>query len=183
MEEHGAAGGTALTFEVEVNGRTRSVSIERAGDAGRFRVSVDGETTLVDAQRAGTYGVSMLFPEAGHAAARVAIVPGSAQGEQLAYLNGRIVAVAVNARRTGRGAADAGGAAHGEQRITAPMPGRVVRVLVAAGDIVEARQPIVVVEAMKMENELRSPKAGRVKDVAVAAGTSVEAGRVLVVID
>jgi biotin carboxyl carrier protein len=63
------------------------------------------------------------------------------------------------------------------------MPGRVVRVLVQPGDAVEARQPVVVVEAMKMENELRSPKAGRVKDVAVAAGTSVEAGRVLVVID
>jgi biotin carboxyl carrier protein len=63
------------------------------------------------------------------------------------------------------------------------MPGRVVRVLVAPGDTVDARQPVVVVEAMKMENELRSPKAGRVKDVTVAAGTSVEAGRVLVVID
>ena len=63
------------------------------------------------------------------------------------------------------------------------MPGRVVRVLVAKGDTVDARQPVIVVEAMKMENELRSPKAGRVKDVAVAAGASVEAGRVLVVIE
>ena len=63
------------------------------------------------------------------------------------------------------------------------MPGRVVRVLVAAGDQVTARQPVIVVEAMKMENELRSPKAGRVKDVAVAPGMSVEAGRVLVVIE
>ena len=63
------------------------------------------------------------------------------------------------------------------------MPGRVVRVLVAPGDAVEARQAVVVVEAMKMENELRSPRAGRVKEVAVLAGSSVEAGRVLVVID
>jgi biotin carboxyl carrier protein len=63
------------------------------------------------------------------------------------------------------------------------MPGRVVRVLVARGEAVAARQPVVVVEAMKMENELRSPKAGRVKDVAVEAGTSVEAGRALVVIE
>jgi biotin carboxyl carrier protein len=55
--------------------------------------------------------------------------------------------------------------------------------LVQQGDAVEARQAVVVVEAMKMENELRSPKAGRVKEVAVAAGSSVEAGRVLVVID
>ena len=63
------------------------------------------------------------------------------------------------------------------------MPGRVVRVLVAPGDEVAARQPVVVVEAMKMENELRSPKAGRVKDVAVTEGASVEAGRVLVVVE
>jgi biotin carboxyl carrier protein len=100
----------------------------------------------------------------------------------LAYLAGRLASVAVNGRRTGR-AADTGAAGHGEQRIAAPMPGRVVRVLVGAGDDVAARQPVVVVEAMKMENELRAPRAGRVKDVAVAAGASVEAGRVLVVIE
>src|SRR5262245_24561357 len=172
-----------MTFEVEVNGRTRTVSIERAGADGRFRVSRDGDATLVGARRVGPFGLSMLFPEAGHEAAKVSVVPGSAHREQLAYLNGRTLAIAVNGQRTGRGAADAGGAAHGEQRVAAPMPGRVVRVLVAAGDAVEARQPVVVVEAMKMENELRSPKAGRVKEVAVTAGTSVEAGRVLVVID
>jgi biotin carboxyl carrier protein len=171
-----------MTFEIEVNGRTRSVSIERAGD-GRFRVSVDGEAAVVEARRTGAFGLSLLFPEGGHESARVAIAPGTAPGELFAYLAGRTAAVAVNARRTGRGAADAAGAAQGEQRIVAPMPGRVVRVLVAPGDSVEARQPVIVVEAMKMENELRSPKAGRVKDVAVAAGTSVEAGRVLVVID
>ena len=63
------------------------------------------------------------------------------------------------------------------------MPGRVVRVLVAKGDEVAARQAVVVVEAMKMENELRAARAGRVKDVLVAAGSLVEAGRVLVVIE
>jgi biotin carboxyl carrier protein len=171
-----------MTFEIEVNGRVRSVSIERAGDE-RFRVSVDGDATLVEARRNGGFGVSLLFPDATYETARVSIAPGPAPGGLLAYLSGRTAAVSVNARRTGRGAADAGGAAHGEQKIAAPMPGRVVRVLVAQGDTVDARQPVVVVEAMKMENELRSPKAGRVKDVAVAAGASVEAGRVLVVID
>jgi biotin carboxyl carrier protein len=175
-------GGAALTFEIEVNGRTRSVSIERAGDS-RFRVNIDGEVALVDAHRVGAYGLSLLFPDASDSSARLAVAPGTAPGELLAHLSGRIASIAVNARRTGRGTADSGGAAHGEQRVVAPMPGRVVRVLVAPGDAVEARQPVVVVEAMKMENELRSPKSGLVKDVAVTAGTSVEAGRVLVVID
>jgi biotin carboxyl carrier protein len=62
------------------------------------------------------------------------------------------------------------------------MPGRVVRVLVAAGDRVTARQGVVVVEAMKMENELRTPRDGTVKQVLVKAGTAVETGAVLVVI-
>jgi biotin carboxyl carrier protein len=63
------------------------------------------------------------------------------------------------------------------------MPGRVVRVLVSPGDEVSPSQGVVVVEAMKMENELRAPRGGRVKDVSVSPGTSVEAGRVLVVIE
>ena len=63
------------------------------------------------------------------------------------------------------------------------MPGRVVRVLVKPGDEVAARQGLVVVEAMKMENELAAPRAGRVKEVAVTEGQSVEAGRLLVVVE
>ena len=63
------------------------------------------------------------------------------------------------------------------------MPGRVVRVLVKPGDNVAARQGLVVVEAMKMENELTAPRAGRVKEVAVAEGQSVEAGRLLVIVE
>ena len=62
------------------------------------------------------------------------------------------------------------------------MPGRVMRVLVAVGDRVAARQGVVVVEAMKMENELRSPRDGTVKEVGVVPGAAVETGAVLVVI-
>jgi len=176
-----------VTFEITLNDRSRTVSIERAGQtpdgALRLRVSVDGESSLVDVQRSGEFGLSLVFQDSADRSTTVHVAPGQAPGELLAYLAGRIAEVSVNASRTGRGAADADGGTHGEQKIVAPMPGRVVRVLVAAGEAVESRQPVVVVEAMKMENELRSPKAGRVKSVPVTAGTSVEAGRVLVVID
>jgi biotin carboxyl carrier protein len=60
------------------------------------------------------------------------------------------------------------------------MPGRVLRVLVAAGDAVSAGQPLIVLEAMKMENEVKSPQDGIVSGVAVAAGQPVSAGEVLV---
>ena len=59
------------------------------------------------------------------------------------------------------------------------MPGRVVRVLVAVGERVTARQPVVVVEAMKMENELRAPRDGVVEEIRVAPGSAVETGAVL----
>jgi biotin carboxyl carrier protein len=113
----------------------------------------------------------------------VQVTPGREPGELLVTLDGRLVAAKVNGRRTGRGTPDGGVHGQGEQSVAAPMPGRVVRVLVGTGDHVSARQALVVVEAMKMENELRAPKAGRVKEVTVTPGTSVEAGRVLVVIE
>jgi biotin carboxyl carrier protein len=170
------------TFEIDINGRTRSVSVERVPGEGHFRVTVDGRHHDVDAVRVGEFALSLLVD--GISASReIAVAPGTARGELLIGLEGRTVAASVNARRTGRAAADAGAHAHGEQAVIAPMPGRVVRVLVKAGEDVAARQGVVVVEAMKMENELRSPKAGRVKDVGVAPGMSVEAGRVLVVIE
>jgi biotin carboxyl carrier protein len=63
------------------------------------------------------------------------------------------------------------------------MPGRVVKVLVQAGDVVAAHQGLVVVEAMKMENELRAPAAGTVTDVRVTDRMSVDAGAVLIVME
>jgi len=70
----------------------------------------------------------------------------------------------------------------GPQSIAAPMPGKIVRVLVAAGDEVTAGQGLVVVEAMKMQNEMKSPRAGRVAEVKTAAGATVTAGEILLVI-
>jgi biotin carboxyl carrier protein len=173
-----------VTFEIEINARSRTVSVERTGP-GRYRVSVDGQAHDVDAVRVGSYGLSILLdgPGGSQISREIQVAPSNVRGELLVALDGRTVGASVNGRRTGRGAADSGAHAHGEQAVVAPMPGRVVRVLVSPGDTVAARQPVVVVEAMKMENELRSPKAGRVKDVAVAPGTSVDAGRVLVVIE
>jgi len=171
-----------MTFDIEVNGRSRSVTVERV-QPGRFRVVVDGVPAIVDAERVGNFGVSLVFPDGGRESESVQLAPAADAGDRLAVWRGAAVPVTFNGRRTGASGAAAAGHAHGEQKVTAPMPGRVVRVLVAAGDAVEARQPVVVIEAMKMENELRSPVAGRVREVSATAGASVEAGRVLVVIE
>jgi len=70
----------------------------------------------------------------------------------------------------------------GPQRVDAPMPGKVVRVMVKAGDEVQEGQGLVVVEAMKMENELKSPKAGKVTELHAVEGAAVESGAKLVVV-
>jgi acetyl/propionyl-CoA carboxylase alpha subunit len=80
-------------------------------------------------------------------------------------------------------ARSAGGLSHGRQNIVAPMPGKVVRVLAAVGDTVEAGQGLIVVEAMKMQNEMKSPKAGVVVELRADTGATVAAGEILVVIE
>ena len=175
-----------MTFEIEINGRLRAVVVEpikgldHAGP--RFRVTLDGRTRVVDVRRLGARGLSLLLPEEGQASHDVALAPAGRTGEWVVHLADGALRAVVDGRR-GLGAGGASGEMTGEQRVVAPMPGRVVRVLVAPGDEVAARQGLVVVEAMKMENELGSPKAGRVKDVQVAPGAAVEAGRVLVIVE
>jgi biotin carboxyl carrier protein len=72
--------------------------------------------------------------------------------------------------------------AEGRQQVLAPMPGKVVRVLVAAGDQVQAGQGLMVVEAMKMQNEIRTPKSGKIERLAVTEGQTVNAGEVVAVV-
>jgi biotin carboxyl carrier protein len=182
-----------MTFEIEINGRLRAVTIEAVGAAGpaggRFKVAVrdmaEGTSNFelrtsnfIDV-RTTDLGMSLLFEDG-----RVVDVATTAQapGEWLLQLPHVDLIAVVDRRRRERGHPGAAAAA-GEQRINAPMPGRVVRILVKPGDEVALRQGLIVVEAMKMENELTSPKAGRVKEVAVTEGTSVEAGRLLIVVE
>jgi biotin carboxyl carrier protein len=166
-----------MRFDVEVADRAHSLQVERTPD-GRFHVWVDGAAFAVDVRQTDV-GFSLVFEDG--RSLEAAATP-QAAGEWLVQLPHVDVEVVVDGQRHGRrGAGGPSGA--GAQRVNAPMPGRVVRVLVAVGDEVAHRQALVVVEAMKMENELGAPKAGRVTEIAVAEGVSVEAGRLLVVIE
>jgi biotin carboxyl carrier protein len=71
----------------------------------------------------------------------------------------------------------------GPRKLIAPMPGKIVRVLVREGDDVEAGQGLIVVEAMKMQNEIKSPKKGSVRKLVAATGANVNAGDVLAVVE
>ena len=105
------------------------------------------------------------------------------RGGHIVHVDGRIVPVTLVA--PGRGRSGSGATtekAAGPIQIVSPMPGRIVKVLVRPGDVVAARQGLLVVEAMKMENELRAPRAGTVAEVRVSEGAPVEANVVLAVI-
>ena len=102
-------------------------------------------------------------------------------GNQISIRGHRFTIDTDDPRQWKRSAHAAG--AHGRISINAAMPGKVIRVLVDAGDEVAEGQGIVVVEAMKMQNELKAPRAGRVTSVAVNAGDSVTAGAVLATIE
>ncbi len=172
------------SFEIDFDGTTRVVAIDASGPD-RFRVIVDGHPHAVEAVRAAEFGLSMMLDVAAPATGTirdVQVTPGG-NGQLLVTIGGRTVVVTVNGRRARRAGSDVAAHTHGAQSVVAPMPGRVVRVLVGAGDEVAARQGVVVVEAMKMENELRAPKAGKVREVSVTPGMSVDAGRVLMVIE
>jgi len=72
---------------------------------------------------------------------------------------------------------------HGELAIKAPIPGLVVKVLIEKGDKIEDGQPLIILEAMKMENEIRSPRSGVVKSIAASAGTRVEQNSIMLVLE
>ena len=171
-----------MQLRVEVNGRLRTVDVEQA--EGLYRVVIDGVARMVDAAAVDAATFSLICLADGRASQEVGLSPMGLPGEIAVHMptgvaTARVLTGAANRFGRGTGAAQAAGT----QQVLAPMPGKVVKILVKAGDEVKARQGLVVVEAMKMENELRSPKDGRVSDVLVTEGASVEAGRLLVIVE
>jgi biotin carboxyl carrier protein len=174
-------------MDVEIGGRLWQVEARRSGQTWVMRVN--GRRFDVSAARAGTRWSLLVgpgdAPPGGLRVSRSYDVAIERRGaERLVHVGGCAVAVSRRGRRAPGGDDRQSGAAAsaGPHRVTAPMPGRIVKVLVKPGDVVEANQPLVVVEAMKMENELRAPKRGTVSEVRVAEGALVDAKAVLVVV-
>ena len=170
-------------FVIVVGGRVHTVHVEPADGPTRVRVRIDdGDVIVVDAAVVGSPNASTTWSIRDLATGIVstAAVTLGSSGDGEAVVAGHAVPVALENRR--RRARAVLGAGNGDQRVVAPMPGKVVKVLVAIGDPVEARQGLVVVEAMKMENELTVSRAGTVAKIEVTEGTLVEAGRLLIVV-
>jgi len=177
-----------MKFQLDVADNARTVEVQRqpASIHGGFRVLVDDRAHLVDAVRIGAETWSLIVKNADGTHARsveAVVVPQRGTGAFDVYIDGVHIPVG---QRTGLGRRSRELlASHGAgpQRVQAPMPGKIVRVLVKPGDEVKARQGLIVVEAMKMENELRAARDGRVRDVFVTEGQSVDAGTALLVVE
>jgi len=169
-------------FSVELKGQEVPVSVEPL-EGGRFRVTRNGRTLLLDARKVQSGARSAtwsLVPEGGGPALQVD-VDGVAPELTVTVDNVTVPFKLADARS--KVAALARPQAAGPQPVRSPMPGKVVKVLVKAGDEVKAGTPVVVVEAMKMENELRAPRDGKVREVRVQEGQAVEGNQTLATIE
>ncbi len=162
-----------MIFDASVSGR--SVRVEVRGADGRYSLRLDGQPLEVWVTSAGPGFTSLLIGAKSHELGLERLP----QGYRVVFPGS---SVTVELAPAGRGSAMAGRHAHGPARLTAPMPGRIVRVLASAGADVVAGQGLVVIEAMKMENELKAPRAGRLQEMPVREGQAVEAGALLAVI-
>jgi len=161
---------------VALGAKTRVVELEREGS--NYRVMIDGLPVNADAVQVAANTISVLLEGQ---AFEVHVTPSHDGTIKLQSGPHEFTAELLDPRAwQGRrhGAAEA----EGRQQIVAPMPGKVICLLVNVGDDVEAGQGLVVVEAMKMQNEIRSPKTGKVERLQVKEGQNVNAGEVLCVV-
>jgi biotin carboxyl carrier protein len=165
-----------LKIEIELDGKSRRVEMIHTGE--RPRWTIDGRAIEAQAVEVSPGIYSILI--AGQSfEARVAPEPGSAL--RVTVANREYRATIRNPRKWTRNRG-LGAEAEGSQQLRAPMPGKIVVLLVRAGDRVDAGQGIVVMEAMKMQNEIRSSKSGTVERLLVTQGQTVNAGEVVAIV-
>ena len=166
-----------MRYHAVIGGEEHVVEVAPVGD--RYRVVIGDQVLEVDAVHLAGSAVSLI---AGTRSYRCDIEPGK-DGRLNVLVNDVVHPLELLDERKLR-LRQAGGKFNleGPQRIDAPMPGKVTRVLVKVGDEVQEGQGLLVVEAMKMENELKSPKAGKVAELHAIEGAAVESGAKLVVV-
>lgn len=165
-----------MKYIVKLNGETREVSLDADG------VRYEGELLPIEMTEA--EGTPVRVVTIGNEIYRAVVQKREGRGNYTIWVNGhRFEAEALDERtRAIREMSAAAEGPAGPAPVKAPMPGLIVRVNVKVGDEVQAGQGVVVMEAMKMENELRAPRDGTIEAIKVAAGQTVELGQPMVII-
>jgi biotin carboxyl carrier protein len=164
-----------VNLQIEVDGKKRGVELTQAGE--RRVWTIDGQRLEADAV-AVLPGVYSILIDGKSFDVRVEL----AGAELRTIVGGREFKAVIQDAREWRRKRGGAVEAEGRQQVLAPMPGKIVRVLVKAGDSVRAGQGLLVVEAMKMQNESRAPKSGTIDRMAVVEGQAVNAGEVVAVV-
>lgn len=167
-----------MNYEVEMDGRTRRLSMQKHASGDGVDCTLDGEPCNADVRVLEPGILSLLIEGRSYRVLQDPRVDGAALVIGERRIPYRIADPRSLRARGSREASDSGA-----KPIVASMPGRIVRILVQAGEDVAAKQGLIVVEAMKMQNELKAPRAGTVTRVAVDVGATVQAGAVLLVIE
>ena len=166
-----------MRFNLEIDGRSRKVDVDPADTPGQWRIRVDGEAVEADAHLLRPGVLSLLI---GGKSYRVVLDADPA--DPALHIGAQRVPYRIDDPRSARSRRRQA-KSDGPVSLKASMPGRVVRLLVEKGAAVAAHQGVLVIEAMKMQNEITAPKEGRVADLRVAAGDTVAAGDVLAIIE
>jgi biotin carboxyl carrier protein len=170
-----------MKFDIHLSGasgkQSRTVELER--DADGWRITLDGQPIQANAVQIAPNVFSILIAGQSH---EIRIAQ-TAAGKLTLQAGSNEFSAEVLDLRAWRGRRHGAIEAEGRQEIVAPMPGKIIRLLVDAGAKVEAGQGLIVVEAMKMQNEIRSPKSGTVERIFAKEGQPVNAGEVLAWID
>jgi biotin carboxyl carrier protein len=169
-----------MRIDIEIGGRIRKVELNRAekDENTLWHATIDGEAVTAEAHQLRPGVLSLIL---GGRSYRI-VLEDAAEDSALYIGTQRVIYRAEDPRSLKSRRARSGGT-DGPKTLKASMPGRVVRLLAAQGDEVKAHQGVVVIEAMKMQNELKSPKDGRIAELRVAPGDTVAAGDVLAVIE
>jgi biotin carboxyl carrier protein len=170
-----------MKFEVHLDSTTGKTThlVDLQQDASSYKVSLDGHPVDADVILAAPNAVSVIL---NGSAFEIHIAP-SLDGTYKLQTGVHEFQADVRDPRSWRGKKHGAAEAEGRQHVVAPMPGKVIRLLVNVGDVVEAGQGLLVVEAMKMQNEIRSPKKGKVERLHATEGQAVNAGDVLAWVD
>jgi biotin carboxyl carrier protein len=165
-----------LIYEVSIDGKNHRLEISKLNN--RWDCKLDGEKLDVDAIIARPNVLSLIVNGQAFEVKRE-----QSTTDLHLWVKSARFAVDVRDPRSLRSRRASGSGVEGPQKVHAPMPGKIVRVLAPAGTQVSAGQGVLVIEAMKMQNELKSPKDGVVKQVVAAEGASVTAGEVLAIVE
>ncbi|HWR15692.1 MAG TPA: biotin/lipoyl-containing protein [Terriglobales bacterium] len=165
-----------MTYEITIDGKNYKLDLSRIDE--RWECSLDGEPVQVDAVLARPNVMSVIIAGEAYEVKRER----TATDTHLWVKSARF-AVDVRDPRSLRSRRSKAGGVEGPQKLLAPMPGKIVRIVAPVGKEVNAGEGVLVIEAMKMQNELKSPKQGVVKQVLVTEGTSVTSGDVLAIVE